>query len=220
MTLVKCPNGHYYDASRFGSNCPHCGMSNGANVNGDQTTVPLNLPDAPVAPSNMATEPLTGQQPAQPPVNPAPQMNFVPDVPRTEPVSMAMDQDKTLPVTADMLDGMAEKPAPVVGWLVCTEGVNKGADYRLHQGRNFIGRSVEMDVCILGDNTVSRSSHAVVVYDPRGNVYLAQPGSSKELFYINDNLVLNPIELKAMDILSIGDTKLMFVPLCGENFHW
>ena len=79
------------------------------------------------------------------------------------------DDDRTLPVTADMLDGMVEKPAPVVGWLVCTDGVNKGTDYRLHQGRNFVGRSPEMDVCILGDNTVSRSSHAIVVYDPRSN---------------------------------------------------
>lgn len=94
-----------------------------------------------------------------------------------------------------MLDGATEKSAPVVGWLVCTEGVNKGTDYRLHQGRNFVGRSSEMDVCILGDNTVSRSSHAIVVYDPRSNVYLAQPGSSKELFYVNDKLVLRPAEV-------------------------
>lgn len=201
MTLVKCPNGHYYDSSRFGNNCPHCGMSGAANIGADQTTVPLNIPDAP-QPSNTVTEPLTASQPAN------------------VSVPAASDDDRTLPVTADMLDGVAEKPAPVVGWLVCTDGVNKGADYRLHQGRNFIGRSSEMDVCILGDNTVSRSSHAIVVYDPRSNVYLAQPGSSKELFYVNDKLVLNPVELKAMDLLNIGDTKLMFVPLCGEQFHW
>ena len=36
----------------------------------------------------------------------------------------------------------------------------------------------------------------------------------------NDKLVLNPVELKTMDLLNIGDTKLMFVPLCGEQFHW
>ena len=193
MTLVKCPNGHYYDSSRFGNNCPHCGMSGAVNVGADQTTVPLNIPDAP-QPSNAVTEPLMTSQPN--------------------------DDDRTLPVTSDMLDGMVEKQAPVVGWLVCTDGVNKGTDYRLHQGRNFIGRSQEMDVCIMGDNTVSRSSHAIVVYDPRSNAYLAQPGSSKELFYVNDKLVLNPVELKAMDILNIGNTKLMFVPLCGEKFHW
>lgn len=202
MTLVKCPNGHFYDAARFGNNCPHCGMSGVAadTNNGNEVTVPLNGTAAPVTPSNVPTEPLTG---ITPPAKPA-----------------AVDNDKTLPVTADMLDGSIEKAAPVVGWLVCVEGVNKGSDYRLHQGRNFVGRSPEMDVCISGDNTVSRSSHAVVVYDPRGNVYLAQPGDSKELFYINDALVLNPVELKPMDKLSIGSTKLMFVPLCGENFHW
>lgn len=201
MTLVKCPNGHYYDSSRFGNNCPHCGMSGAASIGADQTTVPLNIPDAP-QPANAVTERLTVPQPAN----------------VTAPT--VSDDDRTLPVTVDMLDGMAEKPAPVVGWLVCTDGVNKGTDYRLHQGRNFIGRSPEMDVCILGDNTVSRSSHAIVVYDPRSNVYLAQPGSSKELFYVNDKLVLNPVELKTMDLLNIGDTKLMFVPLCGEQFHW
>lgn len=206
MTLVKCPNGHYYDSSRFGNNCPHCGMSGAASIGADQTTVPLNIPDAP-QPSNAVTEPLTVPQP-------------VVSQPANVTVPIVSDDDRTLPVTADMLDGMAEKPAPVVGWLVCTDGVNKGTDYRLHQGRNFIGRSPEMDVCILGDNTVSRSSHAIVVYDPRSNVYLAQPGSSKELFYVNDKLVLNPVELKTMDLLSIGDTKLMFVPLCGEQFHW
>jgi len=236
MTLVKCPNGHYYDSSRFGNNCPHCGMGGAANVGGDQTTVPLNLPDAPVAPSNTATEPLNvtaAQAPIPTPVPtpaPAPVVNPAPaPMPAPAPVTVqrsyavgekTVDNDRTLPVTADMLDGAVERPAPVVGWLVCTDGMNKGTDYRLHQGRNFIGRSTEMDVCIMGDNTVSRSSHAIVVYDPRGNVYLAQPGSSKELFYVNDALVLNPVELKAMDILSLGDTKLMFVPLCGEKFHW
>lgn len=211
MTLVKCPNGHYYDSSRFGNNCPHCGMSGAASIGADQTTVPLNIPDAP-QPANEVTEPLTVSQPvvSQPVVS----------QPANVTAPTVSDDDRTLPVTADMLDGMAEKPAPVVGWLVCTDGVNKGTDYRLHQGRNFIGRSPEMDVCILGDNTVSRSSHAIVVYDPRSNVYLAQPGSSKELFYVNDKLVLNPVELKTMDLLNIGDTKLMFVPLCGEQFHW
>ena len=119
-----------------------------------------------------------------------------------------------------MLDGVFGSPAPVVGWLVCVEGINKGTDYRLHQGRNFIGRAVEMDVCIENDNTVSRSSHAIVVYDPRSNVYLAQPGDAKELFYLNDQLVLNAVQLKAGDKLSIGNTKLMFVPLCGDHFHW
>lgn len=197
MTLVKCPNGHFYDPARFGNKCPHCGMS-GQESTGDDTTIPLTGVEA-----NQF-----GQEPEQ--------SNVV-----TEKLTQSVaDQDKTIPVSADMLDGVFGSPAPVVGWLVCVEGINKGTDYRLHQGRNFIGRAVEMDVCIENDNTVSRSSHAIVVYDPRSNVYLAQPGDAKELFYLNDQLVLNAVELKAGDRLSIGNTKLMFVPLCGDHFHW
>ena len=113
MTLIKCPNGHYYDSSRF-SNCPHCGMSGAASVGADQTTVPLNIPDAP-QPSNVVTEPLTVPQPvvSQPVVS-----QPVVSQPVNVTVPIASDDDRTLPVTADMLDGMAEKPAPVVGWLV------------------------------------------------------------------------------------------------------
>ncbi len=93
MNLMKCPNGHHYDASRF-SSCPFCGME-GVNVGPDQTTVPLDVPVSQPGPS-VATEPLS---------------TAIPD-----------DDDRTLPVTADMLDGATEKSAPVVGWLVCTEG--------------------------------------------------------------------------------------------------
>lgn len=246
MTLVKCPNGHYYDASRFGNNCPHCGMSGVPASNGDSTTVPMTVPGgmdagdvtmpldvttpntapvapapAPVAPAPAPVAPAPAPvAPAPAPVAPAPAPVAPAPVPAPESITIPEKEDKTLPVTADMLTGDVGAATPVVGWLVCTGGVNKGCDYRLHQGRNFIGRSMEMDVCLMGDNTVSRSSHAVVVYDPRGNVYLAQPGESKELLYINDKLVLNTVELKPMDILSLGDTKLMFVPLCGEAFHW
>ena len=34
---------------------------------------------------------------------------------------------------------------PVVGWLVCTEGPDRGRDYRLRTAKNFIGRAPEMD---------------------------------------------------------------------------
>ena len=41
---------------------PHCGMSGAAGIGADQTTVPLNIPDAP-QPANEVTEPLTVSQP-------------------------------------------------------------------------------------------------------------------------------------------------------------
>lgn len=201
MRVVRCPNGHYYDADRFGSNCPQCGTAaNVSSLNSESTpTVPLETQsnDVGATPANTSAT-VPGGNATQ----------------KTAPDS----GDVTKPVSIDMMDGMAT--APVVGWLVCTKGVNKGKDYRLHQGRNFIGRAPQMDVFIQGDVTVSRSTHAIVVYDPRSNIYLAQPGDAKELLYINDTVVLNTVELKKMDKLNIGETTLLFVPLCDEDFHW
>jgi hypothetical protein len=109
---------------------------------------------------------------------------------------------------------------PVVGWLVCVDGNHLGKDFRLVSGRNFIGRSTKMDVVLDGDASVSRESHAVVVYEPKGNIYLIQPGSSKELSYLNDEVVLESKIIKVNDIITVGATKLMFIPCCSDKFTW
>ena len=109
---------------------------------------------------------------------------------------------------------------PVTGWLVCIEGPSFGASYTLKTGRNFIGRGSDMDVVLAQDNSVSRQKHAIVLYEPRKREFIAQPGDSRELFYLNDDVVLGPERLKAQDILTIGNTRLMLFTCCGENFSW
>ena len=37
---------------------------------------------------------------------------------------------------------------------------------------------------------------------------------------MNDAPVLEAIELKAWDIIEVGETKLVFVPFCGGKFEW
>jgi hypothetical protein len=51
-------------------------------------------------------------------------------------------------------------------------------------------------------------------------VFLVQPGEAKELCYLNDKAVLSPEELKINDIITVGNTKLMFFPCCGDVFNW
>ncbi len=109
---------------------------------------------------------------------------------------------------------------PVTGWLICVKGLNFGRDYRLKKGRNFIGRADSMDVAINGENTVSRERHAIIIYEPKQNIFLVQPGDSRELTYLNGQLVLNPTVLKKNDILELGETSLMFIPFCDETFRW
>ncbi len=109
---------------------------------------------------------------------------------------------------------------PVVGWLVCIEGTDKGRDFRIRSERNAIGRAGNMDICINGDDTISREKHAFISYNPRKNSFLLMPGESRGIIYLNDDEVAAPIPLKAFDVIELGQTKLLFVPFCGDQFQW
>ena len=109
---------------------------------------------------------------------------------------------------------------PVSGWLVAISGPAKGHDFRITSERNFIGRSEKMDISIEADEAVSRDNHAAVSYSPKNHTFRIYPGDSKGLVYLNDEEVLTPSLLNAFDIIELGETKLMFVPFCGERFNW
>lgn len=209
MNLKRCENGHFYDMDKF-QRCPHC-----AALGGDSgETQPLR--------GNMDcdTEPLTVPiaQPAAPPVQP------VENVSLREAVGQAMsapqeireaEDEKTISLYQNRIG-----VEPVTGWLVCIEGQAFGESFKLKSGRNFIGRSQSMDIILPGDNSVSREKHAIILYEPRKREFIAHAGESRELFYLNDEVVLNPVRLKQYDIVTIGNTKLMFFPCCGDNFCW
>ena len=111
---------------------------------------------------------------------------------------------------------------PAVGWLVCISGSNYGQSFTLHSGKNFIGRDKDAnDVYLSGDNSISRVKHAVVIYEPKRRQFFAQPGdASHELFYLNDNVVLSNTILKDRDVITLGQTSLVFVPFCDERYGW
>lgn len=109
---------------------------------------------------------------------------------------------------------------PVVGWLVCVQGSNQGESFELKAGKNSIGRSAMMDVIIEKDTKISRDKHSVLMYDPKSKKYFMLPNEGTGMVYKNDEILMMPTELYANDILTIGDSRLLFVPLCGERFTW
>ena len=109
---------------------------------------------------------------------------------------------------------------PAVGFLICIAGPNRGRDYKLAAGRNFIGRAAAMDVALTDDDTVSRESHALVTYDVKHNKFSLSPGQGRGITYCNDEQVETARPLKAYDIIEVGKSRLIFLPLCGENFRW
>lgn len=107
----------------------------------------------------------------------------------------------------------------VTGWLVCTEGPEKGRDYRIRYGFNKIGRSYEMDICIFEDQEISRETHCCVVYESRSNRFLLVPGQGT-LTWLEGELVEEPRELFSGQRFRIGETTLEFVAFCRNGVTW
>jgi len=110
--------------------------------------------------------------------------------------------------------------SPVVGWLVCVEGPDRGQDYRIHMEKNFIGRSSAMDIAIANDESISREKHATITFDPKKRMFWLVPGDSTGLVYLNETLVNSPAELKPDDVIELGKSKLVLVPFQSEKFQW
>jgi hypothetical protein len=123
-------------------------------------------------------------------------------------------------VTVGIFQRRAEGIDPVTGWIVCVKGVNMGRDYRLHSDRNMIGRAPTMDICIEGDDAISREDHCQIAFSPRSMKFTLIPGTGRNLIYLNGEDVFEATALKPYDEIDIGESSFLFVPFCGEEFMW
>lgn len=246
---VKCPKGHYYDPA-LTNTCPQCAAeaaaASGTNQMFGDATQPVEGFGAtePVGGRGTmnygATEPVGGygsmgygktEPVAQATGFGGPNNTFSWDnetKAATSPIDSSSfsggnggnfgveDYDATMPASMNGIPGFS----PVTGWLVCIDGPAKGTDYRIHTDYNFIGRDPSMDISIAGDNRIDRDRHAVVVYDPQERIFFFGPQNAKSVVRVNNRPVIGQIELNSHDVLTIGSTKLMFVPLCGKEFNW
>ena len=194
MRQERCGNGHIYDADIYGRTCPYCAHP-GNTINFTA--------DGEYHFKSSAAERI---------------------YPRTEP-------DRTVPPRGYAGEqeemkrtvGVFNKKygnEPVVGWLVCIKGTDIGKDFRLTAKAKTIGRAVNMDVCIRGDDTVSKDNHARIDYDYRNNRFYLLHGSNTNTIYLNNEPVYAPQLLKPYDVMSFGQTEFIFVPLCSDRFVW
>jgi len=198
MQLKQCPNGHFFDPGKS-PNCPHC-EGGSANVSVTQPAQGAIQPEGGVG----VTVPATS---AQQPFNTVP----VNSGPSDDGVTMIGGYKPTIGID------------PVVGWLVCVDGKEKGRDHRIHAEYNYIGRAESMDICIRDDEQISRDKHAIIVYDPQSRMYFFSKGTGQARGIVRHNgapVMGTERELKAYDTIEIGQSKFIFVPLCGEGFDW
>ena len=245
MAVIECANGHLYDTDQYGS-CPYCGGNinrvefggGGADSYGATVAPGFGSTVAPGYGGGGYAAPTGGFYGSadigktvgagMTPVSSAPSGGYgMDDVGATvAPSSYAKkkeaEEDESQKDTGKTVAVMSRSmsSAPVVGWLVCIEGVNKGKDFRLFAKNNTIGRSDKMDVCIKGDNTISRDNHARLAYDEKHNKYHLIPAESTNSIYVNEEPIYVPTIIKTGDIIELGESKFIFVALCGDMFSW
>jgi len=108
----------------------------------------------------------------------------------------------------------------VCGWLVCVKGVNKGRDYKIRPGKNFIGSGNAMKICIKGDKRVYKRNHAILLYDSKTSKMMLLPGDSHGMVYLENQAIYEPTEVKDFNDIEIGDSVFKFAPFCSGGLNW
>lgn len=115
-----------------------------------------------------------------------------------------------------------QKEGPTVGWFVVVKGPGKGMFRPIYYGNNTIGRDGSQRVPLnFGDDAISAQEQAYIRYDSQDRTYLLIPNLAKSnLVSVNQRRPVEPVQLNYGDIIEIGQTGLMFIPLCNAEFDW
>ena len=197
-----CSAGHVYDADQFPS-CPYCNRNTRA-IQFGATAAPAGY-GATTAPAGYGAAPAGRDDTIGQTVMP-------------EAIRRRMEQERDNRTVGEFKRKLGYEP--VVGWLVCVEGPEVGKDYRLFGRINSIGRAEGNDVVLAQEHTVSQKNHVRLAYDAKHNNYQLIPGDGSNVTYLNDEPLYVPQRLNAYDVLEMGETKLIFVPLCNDQFRW
>ena len=111
---------------------------------------------------------------------------------------------------------------PVVGFLVIVGGPGLGSFRPIFEGNNTLGRSPDNRIPLdFGDDTISSEAQAYVRYDSNDRSFLFVPNLAKtNVVSVNDKRPTSAVELKPMDVVTLGRTQVAFVPFCGADFDW
>lgn len=190
MAIIRCENKHYYDDNNHDS-CPMCAK---AAIETEDTDFSDRLRRQDTIYKDVTADSESEQL--------------------TEAYgAMVNETDKTISIYTDETGSNH-----CVGWLVCVNGPVKGKSYTLHSGRNFAGRSLEMDIVLSDDLKISREKHFSIIYDPKSIAYYLIPESGSTL--LNDTPITTEMNLKEGDTIHAGDSDYAFVPFCKEGRTW
>jgi len=208
MAMVRCDaNEHHYDNSKH-SSCPHCTSGRG---NDDKTSIIAKA--HPKKPQQSGYEDDTVIR-----NNKSDNINSPKD---SGPKTVApWARKKTKKDESSSETKSAYSDAPVVGWLVIFEGLQKGRDFRIIPGINTIGRGNINTINIdNGDSEISRERHCLIEYDLKSGQFYLERGTTSTS-HNGGRVGGNGNELALGDTIEIGSTILKFIPFCNSDFCW
>lgn len=190
MATKKCPNGHQYDSSIYGDNCPFC-PSGHTHVNTDINDDPISTKATGLANPNYGTNNAT--------------VNYNEDIGGGHTIIRNLNGT-----------GMSNPDGgrKVVGILVSYSANPAGEVYKIYEGKNIIGRGTECDVSFPNDSNMSRNHLLIQYIDAKGAFRATDQGSSNGTYINGEVCVLGDIiDLKTNDVIVLGSTKLIFIAI-------
>lgn len=196
MAVIQCPNKHYYDDSKF-DQCPHCKKAIEKGEDPSKFAENKTVAKFSYGRREEIKEEIRSGASGQ-----SLKEQIKPDQNDQRTVAMFFD-DRNV--------------NPVAGWLVGIVGENKGRSFEVHMGKNFVGRSMKMDIHI-NDPQVSRENHCSVIFEPNACEFYVLQGEG--ITYHNDSILADAKVLADGDNIEIGGSKYIFVPYCKEGRNW
>ena len=190
MATKKCPNGHQYDSTIYGDNCPFCPNSTG------HTRVNENFGSG----ETQATMDWGGGG-------------------ETAPTETLQHNGGDGGRTVIRILGGTDSPNPdggrrVVGVLISYSANPAGEVYKVYEGRTTIGRDRTCDLPFPNDSHMS-SKHFLIQYvKAKGSFKAKDQGSSNGSFINGQVYVMDEsIDLKTNDVIVLGGTKFVFLAI-------
>lgn len=203
MATKRCKNGHQYDSSIYGDNCPFCPSQSAAS-----TGTMMN--DNNFGYNEIKTELNNGMG-----VGNMPTSNIQKP---TKPMGLTKEpaQENTGGQTViRRVSGDDDNGRRIVGLLTTYDTKPNGEVFNIYEGRNMIGRANTCDISIPKDNNVS-GQHLLILYRTVEGIYWASDNNSSNGTYINGEFVGDRVKLKNYDLIVIGGTKFRFIAIPQE----
>lgn len=231
MPKKTCPNGHVYDTSIYGDQCPMCpSQATGAGASFGETQVDPSIMGA--MPPQQAGIPADGHTH----IGGAPMGGGFP--PTASPAGFGMPSDnsgETRVRPQDAIPGVSDAPASgsrtvirraggpaaqggqnensrrLVGFLVTYNRNPMGKAYNIYEGRNYVGRDPKCGICVPDDNQMS-GTHMSILFRNVDSKFKFRDEQSSNGTFVNKEL-LDEGELKNYDIIRVGSTLFIFMAI-------